>query len=266
MSSFPIVMTSTTASSTSCPSRAEPERARPFDAEVAPCSSAGTAVIACGALGAPIREIAARRAWHLEVHVLPPLLHNRPRAIAPSAEKLARRLLSEGRTVVLAYADCGSYGALDDVCARVSIERLRGLHCYDVYAGAETLRALFEEDPGTYLLTDFLVRSFRTTVLSELGLDRRPELWGDFFGNYKRIVWLAQRRDVALKSEAKKVAGMFHLPLTILDVGVGGLEAELERLLGEASRPSHFVAAAEAEARAAGPDAGGDGGRSCAAD
>ena len=78
-------------------------------------------VIACGALGGPIREIAARRGWDLEVHALPPLLHNRPRAIAPSAEALARRLQAEGRRVVLAYADCGSYGALDELCSRLGV-------------------------------------------------------------------------------------------------------------------------------------------------
>jgi len=262
-------MTSTTASSTSCPSPAEPASAAApalIDAGTASCLPAPTAVIACGALGSAIREIAARRGWHLEVHALPPLLHNRPRAIAPSAEKLASQLLSEGRTVVLAYADCGSYGALDDMCARLSLRRLRGLHCYDVYAGAERIRALFEEDAGTYVLTDFLVRSFRRTVLSELGLDHRPELWGDFFGNYKRVVWLAQRRNAALESEAKKVAGMFRLPLTILDVGVGGLESELEQLLVEASSPSNLAVATESKVRPAGPGAGGDGGRSCAAD
>jgi hypothetical protein len=206
-------------------------------AEVFSAATVATAVIACGALSAPIREIAARRGWDLEVHALPPLLHNRPRAIAPSAEALARRLQAEGRRVVLAYADCGSYGALDDLCARLSIRRLGGLHCYDVYAGAVRMEELFSEDAGTYVLTDFLVRSFRRTVLRELGLDRRPELWGDFFGNYHRVVWLAQHPSAPLESEAREVASMFGLPLTILDVGVAGLERELECLLGEQSAP-----------------------------
>ncbi len=137
--------------------------------------------------------------------------------------------------MALGYADCGSYGALDDLCARLNLRRLPGLHCYDVLAGPARLREMFEREPGTYLLTDFLVRSFRRSVLAELGLDARPELWPDYFGHYRRIVWLAQARDETLDAEAAAVAGMFRLPLTVVDVGTSGLERELERLFaGEA--------------------------------
>jgi hypothetical protein len=135
--------------------------------------------------------------------------------------------------VVLGYADCGSYGALDELCSRLGLRRLPGLHCYDVLAGPDRVRTLLEREPGTYLLTDFLVRSFRRSVLAELGLDRHPELWPDYFGHYLRLVWLAQRRDAALEAEAAAVAAMFGLPLTVLDVGTGGLERELELLVGE---------------------------------
>ena len=190
-------------------------------------------MIACGALGGPIRQIAARRGWPVEVHTLPALLHNRPGQIAPAAERLARELADRGLRVALGYADCGSYGALDELCSRLGLRRLRGLHCYDVLAGPDRLRAMLERQPGTYLLTDFLVRSFRRSVLAELGLDRHPELWPDYFGHYRRLVWLAQRRDAALDAEAAAVAAMFGLPLTVLDVGTRGLEAELELLLGE---------------------------------
>ncbi len=188
-------------------------------------------MIACGALGASIRQIAARRAWQVELHLLPALLHNRPQKIAPAVERLAHRLQAQGRYVVVAYADCGTYGVLDGVCERLRIGRLRGLHCYDVFAGPERMEELFAAEPGTYVLTDFLVRSFRRTVLSELGLDRHPELWTDYFGHYRRVVWLAQRRTAALEAEARDVADMFGLPLTILEVGVGSLELELERLV-----------------------------------
>jgi Protein of unknown function (DUF1638) len=191
------------------------------------------AVIACGALAGHIREISARRRWPVELHALPSLLHNRPGRIAPAAERLARELTGRGMRVALGYADCGSYGALDDLCARLGLRRLRGLHCYDVLAGPDRLRTMLEREPGTYLLTDFLVRGFRRSVLAELGLDRHPELWPDYFGHYRRLVWLAQDRDAALDAEAAAVAAMFGLPLTVLDVGTGGLERELEHLLGE---------------------------------
>jgi Protein of unknown function (DUF1638) len=191
------------------------------------------AVIACGALGRHVREITRRRGWPVEVHTLPALLHNRPERIAAAAERLARELAGRGLRVLLGYADCGSYGALDELCSRLGLRRLRGLHCYDVLAGPDRVRAMLEREPGTYLLTDFLVRSFRRSVLAELGLDRHPELWPDYFGHYRRLVWLAQRRDPALEAEAAAVAAMFGLPLTVLDVGTGGLERELELLAGE---------------------------------
>jgi hypothetical protein len=191
------------------------------------------AVIACGALGGHVRAIAGRRGWPVEVHTLPALLHNRPERITPAAERLARELAGRGLRVVLGYADCGSYGALDELCSRLGLRRLHGLHCYDVLAGPDRVRAMLEREPGTYLLTDFLLRSFRRSVLAELGLDRHPELWPDYFGHYRRLVWLAQRRDARLEAEAAAVAAMFGLPLTVLDVGTGGLERELELLVGE---------------------------------
>src|SRR5215813_12352072 len=166
MSSCPTEPTSTTASSPSCPS--------PADAPVA--------VIACGALGAHLREIIARRGWPAELHTLPAVLHNRPNTITDQAERLARAALARGQRVAVAYADCGTYGALDGLCARLGLRRLPGLHCYDVFAGPDRMRAVFEAEPGTYVLTDFLIRSFRRTVLAELGLDRYPELWPDYFG------------------------------------------------------------------------------------
>ena len=136
-------------------------------------------VIACGALGGHLREIIARRGWRVELHCLPALLHNRPSQITPDAERIARRALARGQRVALAYADCGTYGALDGLCAQLGLRRLPGLHCYDVLAGPSRVRALFDAEPGTYVLTDFLVRSFRRTVLAELGLDRHPRLWPD---------------------------------------------------------------------------------------
>jgi hypothetical protein len=188
-------------------------------------------VIACGALAGHIREIAARRRWPVQVHALPASLHNRPERIAPAVADLARDLLARGLPVAIGYADCGSYGALDDVCAALGLGRLRGLHCYDVLGGAERVRALLARDAGTYLLTDYLVRSFERTVLAGLGLDRHPQLWADYFGHYRRLVWLAQERDADLDSRAAAIAAQFGLPLRVLDVGTSGLERELAALL-----------------------------------
>jgi hypothetical protein len=189
------------------------------------------AVIACGALAGHVRDIAARRGWRVEVHPLPAVLHNRPDRIAPAVAELAGPLQARGLRVALGYADCGSYGALDDLCARLGIARLRGLHCYDVLGGADRVRALLERDPGTYLLTDFLVRTFDRTVVAGLGLDRYPQLWADYFGQYRKLVWLAQDRGAALDQKAALIADRFGLPLRVIDVGTSGLERELRILL-----------------------------------
>jgi Protein of unknown function (DUF1638) len=192
------------------------------------------AVIACGALAGHVRDIAARRGWPVEVHALPAALHNRPDRIAPAVAELAPGLLARGAAVALGYADCGSYGALDELCASLRIGRLRGLHCYDVLGGADRVRALLAREPGTYLLTDYLVRSFDRTVMTGLGLDRHPELWADYFGHYRRLVWLAQDRDEDAELRAAAIAARFGLPLRTIDVGTTGLERELAALLAQA--------------------------------
>jgi hypothetical protein len=191
------------------------------------------AVIACGALGAHVREIAERRGWDVSIHCLPAGLHNSPRSIGPAAEELASELLAAGFRVALAYADCGTYGELDALCERLGLARLPGLHCYDVLAGPDRVRAMFEAEPGTYLLTDFLVRSFRRSVIEPLGLDRHPELWSDYFGHYRRVVWLAQSAEPepGLAAQARAVADLFGLPLTMVEVGTGRLEGALESLV-----------------------------------
>jgi len=192
-------------------------------------------VIACGALAGHVREVVSRRDWPVAVHALPALLHNRPAGIAASVERLAVAALARGLPVAVGYADCGTYGALDEVCTRLGLRRLPGLHCYDLLAGPSVVASLFSAEPGTYLLTDFLVRTFRRSVMGDLGLDRYPELWPDYFGHYRRLVWLAQSRDASLESGAREIADMFGLPLTVIETGTARLERELEALLSHGS-------------------------------
>src|SRR5215217_6568127 len=221
MSSSPTAATSTTASSSSSPSGAERHDPRPR-----------VALVACGALAQPAATIAAAAGWPLDVHPLPPLLHNHPTAIAPRVRTLVERLTPSYDRVVVGYADCGTYGALDDVCDDLGVSRMEGLHCYDVYAGSAAIEALMAEEPGTYLLTDFLVRSFARTVEQELGLDRWPELRDDYFGHYTRVVWLAQRPDDdELRVLAEDAARRLALPLVVRPTGETGLADALARLL-----------------------------------
>jgi hypothetical protein len=192
-------------------------------------------VVACGALAGHIREIAARRGWPIVVRPLPAALHNRPEKIKDYAERTVATAHANGSRAVLGYADCGTYGALDELAGAAGARRLPGLHCYDLYAGPRAIAGLFDTEPGTYLLTDYLVRTFDRTVIASLGLDRHPELWPDYFGHYRRLVWLAQHPAPELEAAATRIAGLFGLPLTRLDTGTARLEAVLAELLEEST-------------------------------
>lgn len=197
-------------------------------------AAATVGVVACGALAVDISEIAARRQWPVDVHPLPPLLHNHPTRIPPAVAAKLDEVRQRYERVVVAYADCGTYGGLDEVCREYGIERLAGDDCYGLYAGTDRYRALLDDEPGTYVLTDFLAASFERTVLAELGLDQRPELRDDYFRHYRRVVWLTQRRTPLLLQAAERAASAIGLPLEVVDVGLLGLERSLATLFDEA--------------------------------
>ena len=176
------------------------------------------AVIACGALSVDIAAICERRGWPVDIHPLPPLLHNRPELIAPAVEEQLAALAPRYRRIAIGYADCGTYGELDEVCARHGVARLPGAHCYDVYAGSDVIAELSAAEPGTYFLTDFLAAGFERLVWRELGLDRYPDLRDDYFRHYTRVVWLATRRTADLERAATRAAERLGLPLVVRDV------------------------------------------------
>jgi hypothetical protein len=189
------------------------------------------AVVACGAIARHVADIAARREWPVAVHPLPPLLHNRPERIADAVARAVAGLQPRYAKVAVAYADCGTYGALDDVCGRLGVHRLPGSDCYELFAGAARIRALLEAEPGTYVLTDYLATSFHRSVVVELGLDRHPELRDDYFGHYRRVVWLAQHPTARLRTAARQAARVVGLPLEEVVVGDVLLEQALAELL-----------------------------------
>jgi hypothetical protein len=188
-------------------------------------------VVACGAIATHVSQIAERRGWPITVYPLPPLLHNHPEKIAGEVDHLLTELAGKFDFLAVAYADCGTYGALDVVIAKHHVSRLAGNHCYDIFAGQQEIERLMEEEPGTYFLTDFLVRSFHRSVITELGLDRHPELLPDYFGNYRRIVWLSTSPTDDLQQSAREAAAALNLDLEIRPVGDSGLERAMAGIL-----------------------------------
>jgi len=222
-----------------------------------------TLVIACGALAREIIAlIKANSLTHLDLRCLPATLHNRPERIAGAvAAAIDAARDSHGR-IVVAYADCGTGGALDAVLAERGVARLAGPHCYATFAGQGRFAALAEAEPGTFYLTDFLVRQFETLIIEGLALDRHPELESLYFGNYRRLVHLAQTDDPALARQARAAAARLGLDFVRVPTGMGELAAFVERAaapLDPASETAHGGVADSLLARHPGTS-GGQGG------
>ncbi len=169
-------------------------------------------IIGCGALGWELAELERLNNWsHVTLRCLPAELHNRPERIAPALRAAIEKGRGEFQHIFVAYADCGTGGALDRMLAEYGIERLPGAHCYEFYAGSSAFSALAEAEPGTFYLTDFLVRHFDRLVRKGLGLDRHPELMSTYFRNYRRLVYLSQAEDPALDERARAHAAWLGL-------------------------------------------------------
>ena len=188
-------------------------------------------IVACGALATHIGEIATDSGLDITIYPLPPLLHNRPEKIANEVDALLVEIKDKHTKCAVAYADCGTYGALDLVIERHNVKRLGGDHCYDIFAGREQIQEIMAENAGSYFLTDFLVKSFHRSVIVELGLDRYPHLRDDYFKNYSRVIWLAQTPTPELKEAAIAAAEEIGLPLETRLVGYEGLRKQLEILI-----------------------------------
>jgi hypothetical protein len=182
-------------------------------------------VIACGALA---REVFALKLDAIDVACLPAQLHNHPKRIPEAMRAKIRDNREAYDKILCLYGDCGTGGELDRVLAEEGVSRIEGAHCYAFYAGEETFAALAEEEPGTFYLTDFLVRHFDALVIRGLGLDRFPELRDDYFGNYRRVVHLAQFDDPDMKTKAKAAAEKLGLAYERRFTGLDGIRAFLE--------------------------------------
>jgi hypothetical protein len=188
------------------------------------------AVLACGALAHELMAILDRNGFAgVTITCLPAKLHNRPELIPELVRRKIRRLRESGATdIFCAYGDCGTGGELDRVLAEENVGRLPGAHCYAFYAGLDAFDALHDEEPGTFYLTDYLARHFDTLIVKGLGLDRHPELFPDYFRNYRRLVYLAQAPTPDLRRRAENAAAYLGLPLVVRTTGYGLLERDVK--------------------------------------
>lgn len=191
----------------------------------------------CGALGREVLDIIKRHGWDVDVIGIPALDHVFPERIAPHVDRRFMQIRSAYDRVLVVFGDCGSRGALDEVLQRYDLERVDGPHCYEMYGG-DTFHQLMDEEPGSFFLTDFLVRGFRGTIVKSLGLDRFPQLRDEYFRNYKRVVYLQQSQDEALVRKAEAAAAFLGLPLEVRYTGYGLLESRLVAMMeGNKERP-----------------------------
>ena len=190
-----------------------------------------TLVIACGALAKEIIHLKTQLgADRLDLHCLPAEWHNAPQHIPEGVRARIRQAKAEGYAhVFVAYGDCGTGGRLDTVLAEEGVERLPGAHCYAFFSGVEAFETRLEEDARSYFLTDYLARHFDTLIWKGMMLDRHPELLADYFGNYEKLVYLAQSDDPALLEKARAAADRLSLAFEHRRVGYGGLETALRQ-------------------------------------
>ncbi|MGB2108150.1 MAG: DUF1638 domain-containing protein [Candidatus Puniceispirillum sp.] len=182
----------------------------------------GVLMIACGALAREILDITRQLpAGSVELTCLPAAWHNHPEKIVPGLKRKVDAAKRTGRKIVVIYGDCGTGGAIDAYLASESILRIPGPHCYEMFMGKSDFDAEMEAELGTFFLTDYMVRHFERLVMKGMGLRQHPQLRDMYFGNYKRVLYIAQTRDPALLNKARDAAAMLALDFDYRYTGYG---------------------------------------------
>ena len=185
----------------------------------------------CGALGREVKDIVDRRGWDVDLYGVSALLHLYPSRIVDELRDKLAALRPRYDRLVVVYGDCGTTGKLEPVLEEFGAVRMRGPHCYEAFAGEERFARIADQRPGTFFLTDWLVRNFHSAVVKGLGLDRHPDLKPMLFGNYEAVLYLRQVPNPRLAEKAESIAAYLELPLEIEDVGLGELEDRLAALV-----------------------------------
>ena len=192
-------------------------------------------LLACGALAREILAVIQANGWgHLELACLPAKLHNDPQLIPEAVRAKVREARAKGfAKIFVVYADCGTGGLLDRVCEEEGVERIAGPHCYSFFDGNEAFAARAEAGEITsFYLTDFLARQFDTLIWKGFGLDRHPDMLGMMFGNYEKVVYLAQTDDPKLEAQARAAADRLGLAFEKRRTGYGDLAGFLIEAAG----------------------------------
>jgi uncharacterized protein DUF1638 len=204
-----------------------------------------TAFVICGALGAEVKDIVDRRGWDVDIYGLSAMLHLYPKRIVEELGVKLRALRPRYEKLVVVYGDCGTGGRLEPLLDEMGAARVRGPHCYEMLAGEDLFQQVSDDRPGTFFLTDWLVRNFDRAVVRGLGIDRDPGLKSMIFGNYEALLYLRQVPNPRLAAKAQQIAEYLGLPLEINDVGLGELEERLAEIVcHDAHAESHVPYAA----------------------
>jgi Protein of unknown function (DUF1638) len=203
---------------------------KPSDSFSVTQQSARVLLIACGALAREIVDIIERSKWQaMDIQCLPAKWHNTPQFIVPGVREKIRAARSQYENIYVLYGDCGTGGQLDTMLAEEGVERIGGPHCYAFYSGNDAFAKISEDEFTAFYLTDYLARHFDKLIWEGLGLDRHPELLPLYFGNYTKIVYLAQTRDDALNEKARAAAEKLGLAYEYRFTGYGELETEMAK-------------------------------------
>ena len=190
-----------------------------------------TLVIACGALAHELIAVLRTNHWdHIDVQCLPAEWHNTPDKIAPAVEKKIQENRETYRRILVAYGDCGTGGHLDAVLEREGVERLPGPHCYSFFAGRNVFDAIADDELGTFYLTDYLAANFNRLILQDLGIQDHPELLDMYFGNYTKVLYLAQQQNDAYEQKARAAAEALGLEFEMRVTGLDPFEHSLKKI------------------------------------
>jgi hypothetical protein len=186
-------------------------------------------LLACGALGREIVDLIERNRWTaFDLQCLPAKWHNTPDKIVPALREKIAEAKPRYQSIFVLYGDCGTGGQIDALLAEEGIERLEGPHCYAFFSGNEAFARTAEEDVTAFFLTDYLARHFDKLIWEGLGMHRHPELLPLYFGNYTKIVFLAQTRNEDLAKKAMEAAKRLGLAYEYRYTGYGELERDLK--------------------------------------